>query len=285
MTNRQPAQIFVSAAAGFDASAVRDLVRAANMTAVGWQDLPPAPLVDAISKQIANCNGVVGVVAESGVPASVVFEVGVAIGQGKPVVLLLEDRDGQASIPPVLAGLPLVVLGGNVLATSSRLAEALAKPPIPVSAALRPELTRLQSKVEDVAARAWTDESELRVATAFAALGARVIPQSPGNTRARADLAIWLDTAALSELNPVLVEVAGRRAQRNDKIDQLAEHLRATRCLLGLVVMQEPHEPAWHTRPGVIIATVGLEWLQAVSPEDFARELTRGRNQFAHGAS
>jgi hypothetical protein len=279
-------RIFISAAMGADVSSVRELVEAAGMEATSWEALPPATtLARAIGSEIERCDGLIAIVGENGVAASVMFEVGVALGLTKPVVLVAPDRDAPSAIPSVLAGLPVILMGGDVGATSSRLADALAQPTNSgADVTSPPRGERIQLFVSEVATRGWADESEREVAEALAHLGARVVAQSPPNTRDFVDMAVWIDGAPVREINPVMVEVAGRGAREPDKIAQLREYLQASQTIIGLLVMREDREPRWDIHAGTAIAIVGIDWLRSATGRDFIRLLTYGRNSWAHGS-
>jgi hypothetical protein len=200
-------------------------------------------------------------------------------------VLVVDSREAVGRIPPVLAGLPFVVLGGDAGAIADRVVDALAPGANPPRE--RPAGTRSkqdQKYVNAVASRDWTDPSERAVAEVLARLGGRVIGQTPSNHPSRVDLAVWVPGLPSPELNPVLVEVAGRGPQVDRKVSQLRRYLVESRSLVGLLVLQDRREPEWIVAGGTAIAVLGLPWLETASNQDFVSLLTRGRNQLVHAS-
>jgi hypothetical protein len=187
----------------------------------------------------------------------------------------------------VLKGLPVVVQATDLDAVAARISDTVAavaatrqerQPELPADSLVD---RNYQRKIES---RAWADEAEGRVARALAHLGARVEGQVPANSSGTVDLAAWLPSSPSPLLNPILVEVTGRRPRMAEKEKQLRGYLVAQRVSVGMLVTAEADTPKWVVSDGTAILIIGVDVLEQLNLEEFLRLLTDGRNRLVHGA-
>jgi len=86
-----------------------------------------------------------------------------------------------------------------------------------------------------------------------------------------------------SAMNPVLVEVKGRRAQLDRARDQLAKALARGHTHLGLLVTLDTVEPRCDgVAPGRVVAQISLSLLEQ-KPERLIKLLSEARSLAVHG--
>lgn len=277
-------RIFISSSSDVDTTALGQLLTDNGYLIARPHDLPPGDVAAGLRSLIEGSDAVVAVVGAT-LPAATLVEIGVAIGGRLPVVLLVEGQADAESLPLMVRSLPTIVLGGaNLSSIAFRLLSALEIPP----AAERDALLQSAEPSQPIATaitRDWADETERAAAEVLKAKGYRVVPQPTANTVGQVDLAVWISDLGDPVLNPVLIEVAGRRPNVSAKVEQLGGYLRASRLVLGMVVTTDDAEPRLHVSGGNAIVVVGIGWLQTASAADILRVLTDGRNVLFHGTA
>jgi hypothetical protein len=113
-------------------------------------------------------------------------------------------------------------------------------------------------------------------------LGGKVVTQGPGNAVERLDLAVWIPGLPAPQLNPVLVEVAGRRPNVERSTDRLRAFMLERGSLLGAVVTADSRSHQWVTEGGLAILIIGVESLESKTRESFQQLIAEGRNQLFH---
>jgi len=227
---------------------------------------------------------VIAVLGQGGASPGVLFEIGAAYATGRPTLIVVEAREDLRQLPAALSDLPVVVLGGRaapvadrLLATVQALVADWASPVAAIDAPISDSLPPLPQPQRD-----WADESERRVGEALIKLGAKVVTQQPGNTVKRLDLAVWVPGLPAPQLNPILVEVTGRRPDVQRSIDQLRAFMRERGSLLGAVVTADSRSHQWVIDGGLAILVIGVETLESKTLESFQRLMVEGRNQLFH---
>lgn len=274
-------RIFISSSSEVDTTALSQLLTDNGYHVTRPSDLPPGDVAAGLRSLIEGSDAVVAVVGAAMPPATLV-EIGVAIGGRLPVFILVEGAADVAALPLMVRGLPTIVLGGADLgSTAFRLLSALEIPP-----AAEPDAS-LQSaepprQVATAITREWVDETEGAVAEVLKAKGYRVVPQPTANTVGQVDLAVWISDLGDPALNPVLIEVAGRRPDVAAKVEQLGRYLRASRIVLGMLVTTDDADPRLQVSDANAIVVVGIGWLRTATTGDIVRVLTDGRNALFH---
>lgn len=292
-TRRPRLRCFLSSPFLVDTGSLRRVLKDLDVEFGSVEDFPTAgqTTVAAASTQIQRASFVIGVVAgaESG---AVLFELGLALGLGKPVFLIAENKEHLASS---LLGLPLVVapladtdtLRFHLeaflasLALPRRTPAATALPhgfygggdAVPIPPPLRsPEVA-----------------GERRVEAAFRRAGANVTVAPRIAEGSEADMIVWLADPDLGAGGPLLVEVKARAkeafpAQVLRQVRRLLDksHLRA-----ALLATNAPDlGVSGRIVEGAFVYAVSIPELERLSEAgELGRELRRVRNRLAHGAA
>lgn len=250
---------------------------AAGLEPFNWKDIPPgASWADSLQEALEECYALVAFVDDANASIAVPLEIGMALGKGKPVVLLLEQADDITRVPVSLREFPYLTVAGDVEKAAERLRIGLETARLPRSGA---ETKSRPRKVE----RASESALEREVSAAFANLGARVAAQPKINETARADLAVWLSEIIAPGLNPVIVEVASQFNDQAALILQVRRWLDELGLFFGIVVNDGSAAPRWAVNHGRAILTVGVQRLANFSVDEFRTVLTDGRNMLMHG--
>jgi hypothetical protein len=215
----------------------------------------------------------------------ILLEIGAALGRGLPAIVLLTKAELAKELPPSLHELPIVVATDAEDAVEQRLSDTIRSAVDAAHGPHRPAPTHTNTAyLEEVHGREWADESERRVATILAGLGARVVGQEPPNARSRVDLAVWVPGLPSPRLNPVLVEVAGRRPNIRMKERQLLRFLTDAGAQLGILVIPEGDALRWNVTGGKAIIVLSVDRLAQLTSDSLVRLLMDGRNKLAHAA-
>ncbi|WP_143271414.1 hypothetical protein [Amycolatopsis echigonensis] len=266
-------RVFLTASSGVEIDTVEDLLRQAGLSPVRWADLPPGPLGRSLSEVLGRCVALIAVLADDASPSpGLLVDVGAAIGRDLPVILITTSPRTRTKLPAVLQELPAVNLGGDERAIGDRIVQTIKAysdthdEPHPLT----------QSPV-----REWDSEVERRVAASLQQIGIRVVGQFPANNRTRVDLAAWFPDIG-AQLNPLLVEVAARRPNLQQRREALRRYLHDAQTFIGVLVTVEPNEPTWEFAEGTAIVTLGVDFLEDIEVGALARLLMDGRNQLFH---
>lgn len=274
-------RVMVSADASADTGIARRLLSGESISVVTWDEDSTLDLESALN----GVNALVALVDRRAPSTGVLLEIGAALGRGMPVVLLLSSAHLSTTLPSRLRELPTVVLAGAEEAVSRRLTDTVRSAVEAVPASRLPTQARAsRSYVRQVEAREWADEAERRVAAALANLGARVVGQVPANDRRQVDLAAWIPALPIPHLNPILVEVAGKRPNVQMRTDHLLRFLRDRDVQIGMLILAEEENPSWVIREGRAIVILSLQGLYDLTPDSLVQLIMDGRNRLAHVA-
>lgn len=270
--------VFLSAALETDIEPVMLLLARNGFRSVQWTQLPVGGIGRRLRDGISACAALVAVVDRAVVAPAVVLEIGAALGQGLPVIIVAMNASAAADLEPALRELPMVSVIGNASAVGARLAETL-------RAAMEAEeqtsrSARRRERSERTAMPSQDTDFETKVAAILRERGARVVAEPAGpELDKRADLAIWIDGLSHPSFNPILVET---KVQPDASIaeKQLRQLLAAYQCVLGLVVVPGDMPVKWQVNSTSAVATIGSSNLEH---EDLVRLLSDGRNRWAHG--
>ena len=281
MTTVGNRRVFISSSSDVDTTAISQLLTSSGYEVTRPSDLPPGDVAAGLRSLVEGSDAVVAVVGAD-VPDATLVEIGVAIGSRRRVVIVVEGHAEATALPLMLRGLPTIVLGGaNLDATAIRLVSALE---LPLASGSDSPSAAPRVPVTADSARDWADQTERAVAEVLKAKGYRVVAQPGANKVGHVDLAVWISDLGDPVLNPVLVEVTGRRPKTADKVKQLGRYLQESGLLLGMVVTPDNAEPKLQVEVPRAIVVVGAGWLQAADTRDIVAVLTDARNALFHAA-
>jgi hypothetical protein len=279
--------VFVLDRADRDRPALEQAFRAVGLQPMRVADLPAGqPLPDQLWHTLRTVRFVLVVVDDDPIPSSVMFEAGLARGVGAPVAVL-DGRD------PDRRGVDDLAL--DTLQPGPRLYARLTDP-VGLTEQLEAYIEPGQSQLPRVGGQtiprppspstqvppaSYDSEAERRAAEALIRLGATVFPDRAGSLSVPDLVARFphLDPS----MNPVLVEVKGRRAQLGRARDQLADALARGHTHLGLLVTLDTSAPRCdRVAPGRVVAQISLALLEQ-TPERLIKLLSQARNLAVHG--
>jgi len=271
---------FVSARAGADTRTVRTVLEGMGVQVWSSEALPVSGSIpETLSTAIATADFVLVVIDGPQVAPAVMFEAGAAFGAGRPVLVL--DAAEKAVSPSV-----------SSLLTAPRISAALhdeealkyqlrgyIENVLPSALLREPSLVAVD--VTDVPLAAGPSvgrDSTERVKTALEDMGA--IVTSMGGMRYVPDMAAsW---PQLAPFDPLLVEIAGRKARLNEKKEQLLAAMKSRGTHLGLIVTLDKRPITEEARGGAAVLVVSLGQLES-SPSQIFRRLLTLRNRLVHG--
>ncbi|WP_346536866.1 TIR domain-containing protein [Micromonospora sp. DPT] len=269
--------VFVSHARGRETGKIEALLVAAGLQAFDWKHIPPGiRWTDSLSQALDKCYALVAFADDANLSTAIPLEIGVALGMGKPVVLLVEEAADVTRAPVALRDLPYVTVGQNVQKAAERLRIELesANP----GHALGP--TDLPWRHPDFGT--FDSVIERDVALALGRAGVRVAVHPRVDAVIEADLAAWFPDLAPA-MNPVIIEVKGGLVSKAAVVSDVRSWLERLQLLFGMVVTGGMGKPEWHIDHGKAILTIGLERLGRLSSNELRALLNDGRNQLVHG--
>lgn len=292
----QKLRCFLSAPNFVDTTALREILAHLEVEVSSIENLPPAGdlptarLVD----QIRNASFVLCVLpAERG--GAALFELGVGIGLGKPVFLVVENKESLAT---GLLSLPLVISPPDASETLRFHLEAFIdnlKLPAKTSSS-KVKIPRFYGggpaiELTPMPARPASGFlAELRVAKAFQRIGGLVTLSPTFGSDAEADMVVWLPGATdIGAGGPVLVEVKPMAKERfpANGVRQLERLIRRSHLRAAILVTGTAEKGvAARVIDGAYLYALSAAELEKFSAaEDLMLELAKARNRQAHGAS
>jgi hypothetical protein len=299
--NREFKSCFISAPFG---ATLGSLTRVLDRAEIRWEwarsnlDLSDR-LPGDLRKIIRGVDFVVGVILGGSASDNIMFEVGLAVGMGKPVLLVVAD---QRKVPSDLAGIPSVQAslddeGALALHLDLLIRRSRQGPRYPVSGQSG---TRSISQLHDFGLHTSLKydskpESALEgeLVTLIEQAGGRTLlhprPES-GARQITPDLLFFLPTADVELLNPAVVELKGQPQTPQQLLaaeEQLLRFLQQTGVRTGLLIVRGlGQEPPTEFRGSPLLNVFRLDF------EKFRSLITRGelatylhleRNRAAHG--
>jgi hypothetical protein len=280
---------FISAKYGTDLSALQSALEA-NRIEWQWAEKLPTtkPLSESVLAAISRSQFLLAVADDEGPNANVWFEVGYAVGQGVPVVLL---SGGKTVIPFDMASVRYLqtdVHDEKLLTFQIDLLLRSLKEPKP-----RTSKTPRSSKpsglgIGSPSSRSYASELEESVATRIVSAGGRVTIPNFSDGKQPADLLMWLPEQESELFNPAAIEIKARVTPERLSLVQinLSSFVRLSGFGCGLVVIDDAItvENARKTPPIPLVFVISLK--------DFQEKLRKGelgfwirheRNRLAHG--
>jgi hypothetical protein len=270
-----------------DRPALEQAFKAVGLQPMRVVDLPAGqPLADQLSHTLRAVAFVLVVVDDDPIPSSVMFEAGLARGVGVPVAVLDgrdPDRRGvdDLALDTLQPGPRLYARLTDPVGLAEQLAAYIEPGQFQLPRVGGQAVPRPPSGSTQAPPASYGSEAERQTAEALTRLGAAVFPDRAGSLSAPDLVARFphLDPS----MNPVLVEVKGRRAQLGLARDQLAEALARGHTHLGLLVTLATSPPRCdRVAPGRVVAQISLSLLEE-TPERLIKLLSEARNLAVHG--
>ena len=298
MTGSKKKSCFLSAPFGFDASALIHAFAERGVAAARLDDLELGedPLTG-IRREVRRADFVCVVLPGGYRLDDAIFEAGIALGKGRPVLIL---ADPDVDIPFELGQLDYVrtslgdkqALGGILDAALPGLLERGPRRRAP----RRPPSKRLSRADAEGALRALRDPhlvSEAKLLEILRDLFRKVgildsSPHAHPSDRGP-DLAIWIDETQSLFGNPVFVEVKGGRLHQSgidDAYHSLSHHLIRGKLRLGIIVYWDAEGKKYKVNAANLPLVICLsieELIDALRLGRFTRTLLAIRNRAVHG--
>jgi hypothetical protein len=281
---------FISAAYGTDLTTLQHVLDALG---VAWEwglsDAPDEPILPAVVSAIRRSDFVIGVLQESRPAGSVLFELGIAAGLGRPRLLL---RIGTVELPTELGTSAVFdsnLADGKLLEFHIDLFSRSLDGRLPLKR--KPQSSNPRKKfVQDVAApKLFGSALEQSIAAAIVRSGGRVtIPSRVGHERTP-DLLMWMPQLDSELFNPAAIEVVGLNLASNLAAlqKQFASFLQSSGVRCGLIVVNSI------SREKELQRLTPIPWIFVLTLPEFKSKLESGelgrwakheRNRLAHGA-
>jgi hypothetical protein len=244
------------------------------------------PLAQLLDETLSQVDLVLLVIDNDPIPPSIMFEAGLAHGLGIPVAVL-DGRDAKRlgttddlALDTLLPGPRLYAHLSDEVGIAEQL-DAYLQMQVPggdaasVEAVTPPGGRLFQKPIS------YESEGERRTAEALLRLGAVVLADRAGS-RSVPDFVARFPQLEPS-MNPVLVEVKGRKAHLSPARQQLRDALSRSHAPLGLLVTLDslPTTSQW-VGPGQVVAQISLLTLEQ-SPQQVLTLLSQARNLAVHG--
>jgi nucleoside 2-deoxyribosyltransferase len=271
LSNHAGPRCFISARAGADTRTLRTVLEGMGVQVWAGEALPVSGSIpETLSTAIATADFVLVVVDGAEVAPAVMFEAGAAFGAGRPVLVL---DAAEKAVPPSISSLLAAPRISAALDDEEALRYQLRgyiENVLPSASLREPSLDAVDITDVPLAAgpSAGRDSTE-RTVVALEETGA-IVTSMGGGTRHVPDLAAsW---PQLAPFDPLLVEIAGRKARLNEKKRQLLEFMRSRGARLGLIVTLEERPITEETQVGAAVLVVSLRELE-LSPSRVLRRL------------
>lgn len=278
---------FISAPFGTDTASLRDALNRRN---VRWADATTIPAAGNLTEAITGAIGKSDffcLVAPDERRSNVFFELGIAVGKGKPVLAFVQSSEAMPFDAATYFRLSL-----SNTSEVERAIDTFLQHSKPVSKKQRPAgstktasglATRNSATLSGLAA-------EERTAELFRQAGFIVSTQPVHHDRG-ADLAVWIDELGPSLAGPLIVQVksGGMSADNFHRAEsQLREYVAKAHSLCGLLVYWNADAPPLpkDSQRGVLPLVVSMSGERLgtlLENGEFARELTQLRNAAVHG--
>lgn len=289
--------VFISAPASVDTSVIRRLVKRHGATPVTSEDFarPGRTVAEIVSEGIAGSERVVALVDDAGRNGNVLFEVGMAVGMGKPALLITAKA---GAIPDDLAGIPyLRARPDDEEALRFGLEHFLSAPKngSPAAAEAGAETRPLGEEVQPLLKQLGTHPTEEALvslidrALMLSGVQVRSNPRPVGEgQKGVPDLAVWSQDLLPWIGNPLVIEVrsdlrTAKDAERTAKALQDAAGMSASRWGLLLYKKAAPEAKAALERVPILAESVET-FLRDLRAASFGEVVTRLRNRAVHSA-
>ena len=252
-------------------------------------------LPEAVAQAVAEADAVVAIIDGTPRSNSVLFELGMAQGMKKPVVVILPPDRPATEFG--LSGLPYLRAGADDeealrFGLGQFLAAPLGKKAAPQEGVTE---TRPIGELADAllkrvrSGEVVTDEDlAVLVAEAIGRTGALVRKGKPFGVDGGADLAVWSDDLLPWLGNPLLIELKTRllsKEEARQAVEQLRRYLDRANVLWGLLLFQYASPDALEELRGSSVLSMSAEeLLEGLRETAFGPLMLGLRNRLVHGA-
>lgn len=276
---------FVSSTADDDRNAVMNAI--SEMGVAVRSDLDVVSGVSwaaSLNEGLRQATFVCVVLGDRPVSAAVMYEAGVAVGMGRPLVVV-GKLDADTSLAQ-LSDAPVIryksdddtTLREGLRAYIDLLQQAVASP----SATQKPVTTKSWSRLAPAQKKG--SELERAVAASLETSGA-LVALDPAIGDAGVDMTASFPVLGAA-LNPVLIEVKTTiRGADNRALDQLRKAMRRHGARFGMLVTRDKRSLKRVVEGSTAILVVSVAELETLSAPRIEQELIRLRNELFHGAS
>ncbi|WP_159006509.1 hypothetical protein [Bradyrhizobium sp. S69] len=283
---------YISSPVLLNTEPLRNLLREMLVDVGDVEEIPPAGEVSVsqLERQIRAASFICGVISTKIGSGSVLFEIGVAVGLGKPVFLIAEDK---SDLPVTVRTLPFVETSiADTDTIRFHLEIFVANLELPRKTSSVKESPRFYGGGESypIASREQINtlpSTEGRVAVAFERAGASVTLSPRFGNDAEADMIAWLPDLDIGIGLPTLVEVrsSAREQFPPRAMDLIRKLLVRSHLKSAIIVTNAPDDDIVGRMFGsgyvFSISINGLENLAQTG--QFVSGLKRARNRLAHG--
>ena len=277
---------------------IRKELRDRGIEACSAYELPAmgASVLEHIERAMRDADLIVAVVVAESSP-NVFFELGLAQGLGKQLLLLVSPKFGQ--LPSDLAGRLYVraepdnceAIGfalDQLLAASGRKPERRRKP-APSEHALGGEVDRYLDLLQKRGAELTGRELEELVVDVLKASGVSTVTRRGSSQELGADLAVWSDDLQTIVGNPLIVEVKSRirnTAQLREALDQVETYRRNSNSQWALLILPLlSGVMASIPFAGPVLALTITDLLEKLRDKSFSETVRELRNARVHGGA
>lgn len=277
---------FISAPAGMNLRQLIAELRRRGVSPYVLSDVAPlgASIMQSLRQAIDTADFVLVVLGTAESRQNVLFEAGMAVGRGKPVVVIADP--GEAP-PPDLAGLLTIRARPDDLPAISfaldqgegRWVRTSQFTPA-TGHALGPRVDQLLGQLSTTASL--TEQAALDLLTQALEDSGAVAVQSPEGDR-RFDIGVWSDDLDAIAANPLLIELKRRFSPH--AVEQVLAYLRVSpRARVALLVFLEPAATSLlKDVPYPVLAISLRDLLESMRTASFAEVVRDLRNHAVHG--
>lgn len=297
MPTRRFNTCFIAAPQGVDTLPLRQALEERDIT---WWDATSvthgSSLLRSIESAIAKADFMCAVLASGFHTENVLFEIGLARGRGRPLLLITEP---SMAVPSMLESVTVARVGAldrdamdlhldTFLAhASSPKRESHAK----LKQQLRPvEVPWAAGELSDIESGGVGGEYRLaRLLAHLFRLSGAVVSEAPAGREYNADMALWIDELEGPLGNPLLVEVKVDLRSENDwrvAVNEFRGSLDKAHARTGLLIHLRPKESGRRIPVGgdsLIVSFSADEILHLLAGGRFAEGLVSRRNYAMHG--
>jgi nucleoside 2-deoxyribosyltransferase len=287
---------YIVSRSGGDTAGLRRTLDELSMSALSAEQTPPVgeSLPENLREMIQRADVVIGVLDADSDDENVLFELGVAVGLGKPLFLLVSPRRrisfSLQAVPQVKA-LPddVEVIKFHLRQFVTSLGEH--RPHSRPSKAAPIIRESASAEIMDIARRTGREseaqlEEKILQALKVAGVATQSEPKFKIEKRGyRPDLVAWFPTAPASLGNPLVVELkANLLNSRRAAIDQAKAYLRATNLRTAIIIAARGANDVTfeYAEDGYVFVVPAEQFLAELAQGSLFETLVRRRNLAAH---
>ena len=279
---------------------LRKILAELGVTVDSIDDLAPPgeSLPSELIQRLRRADFVCGVLpSDDSRAANVVFELGAAMGLGRPIFLI---ADSQKQVPNTLRAFPYLDASledieamrfhiGAFLKNMDSTTKAALEPRETITGLKHKHFDRLNALLQGAAVPQLSENALVELASeAFRTMGIEVSVEERLGDRSRPDIVAWPEDSSFDLGSPILVEIKKneRAADQHHAIEQVARYLEAASVRTGVLLIPGiGSEISVSAAPTGYIFTLSFEAFLALTEKgNLIRALVEARNRFFHGS-